>query len=120
LEVDLDGWVMESQRSSDNELKGRIITFTIFIISIVLIFLITSFNGLFLMAPPYGVTAYLATFARKNEFSKPVNFVMSYIFVIATTEILHSVLGFSIIVVLTNVIMVSAFISFTRFVVLNN
>jgi hypothetical protein len=67
------------------------------------------------MAPPYGVTAYLATFARKNEFSKPVNFVMSYIFVIATTEILHSVLGFSIIVVLTNVIMVSAFISFTRF-----
>jgi len=93
----------------------RIIDFVIFLVTISLIVGITSSTDLLLLAPRYGVTAYLATFVRKSEFSKPEGIVLSYTIVILTTEVLQYFYGRSALAVLLNVFIVSAFISFTRF-----
>jgi CBS-domain-containing membrane protein len=93
----------------------RIVDFVIFLVTISLIVGITSSTGLLLLAPPYGVTAYLATFVRKSEFSKPEGIVLSYTVVILSTEVLKYFYGHSALAVLFNVFIVSAFISFTRF-----
>lgn len=95
--------------------KRQVFDFAIFLLTISLIVVITSSNGLLLLAPPYGVTAYLATFVRGSEFSKPENIVLSYAAVILSTEVLQSLFGSSPLAVLLNVLIVSAFISFTRF-----
>jgi hypothetical protein len=76
---------------------------------------ITSFSGLLLLAPPYGVTAYLSTFMRESEFSKPESIVLSYLAVILSTEGFHFFYGYSVFALLLNVFVVSAFISFTKF-----
>ena len=107
-------------RESESKLgagsEGRhVVDFVIFLVTISLIVGITSSTGLLLLAPPYGVTAYLATFVRKSEFSKPEGIVLSYTIVILSTEVLKYFYGHSALAVLLNVVIVSAFISFTRF-----
>lgn len=103
------------QKEGSREARERLLDFGVFLSTISLIICITSSTGLLLLAPPYSVTAYLAIFERKSEFSSIEGVVLSYTVVIASTEVLRSLLGTSALVVLVSVFMVSAFVSITRF-----
>ncbi len=106
---------LESKYELERVNRNHIVNFIVFMLTIIIIVVITSSSGLLLLAPPYAVTAYLATFVRKSKFSKPDGIIFSYIVVIVSTEILQSLLGGSVLAVLLNVFIVSAFISFTKF-----
>lgn len=95
--------------------RARSINFMVYCLTISLIIGITYASGLLLLAPPYGVTAYLATFERRSRFSTPENIVASYAVVIVSTEVLQSLYGHSAIAILLNVLIVSVFISFTTY-----
>ncbi|PSN93183.1 hypothetical protein B9Q06_12610 [Candidatus Marsarchaeota G2 archaeon ECH_B_2] len=93
----------------------RVGDFIVFVCCALIILFVTFHRGVFLLAPPYDVTAYLVVFERQSKFSKPTSAVFSYIIVIVTSVTLHLLLGDGIISLTLNVLMVAAFISFTRF-----
>ncbi|MGC8608542.1 MAG: hypothetical protein ACP5UV_01580 [Thermoplasmata archaeon] len=77
--------------------------------------LISFRKNFFVLAPPYAVTAYLVTMDPKGKYSRAENIALSYIIVIITTEILHFLLGFSYIPLIINVLIVSIFISYSKY-----
>jgi hypothetical protein len=91
----------------------KLIDFAFYVITVIIIILISSFNALFLLAPPYAVTAYLIIFEHGGKFSKKKSVLFSYLFVIFSSEFIHLALGISPLYMTANVIIVSAFISFT-------
>src|SRR5579875_3339042 len=95
--------------------SSRVVDFIVFVCCVFTILFVTFHRGVFLLAPPYDVTAYLVVFEKKSKFSKPTSTVFSYVIVIVTSAILHLLLGDSIISLTLNVLIVAAFISFTRF-----
>jgi hypothetical protein len=76
---------------------------------------VTSFSGLLLLAPPYGDTTHIATYTKRSEFSEPQDYVVSCL---RDSHNGDSAYGARVNIVsilnLVNVILVSAFISFTR------
>lgn len=75
----------------------------------------TLLPGSVLIAPPYAVTAYLMVFDRGQRYARPRNIVVSYLFVLASSEVFAVALGVTILALLLNVLTVSVFISFTPF-----
>lgn len=93
----------------------RSVDFIAFVCVSLIILFVTFHRGVFLLAPPYDVTAYLVVFEKESKFSKPTSVVFSYVMVIVTSTILHFLLGVGIISLTLNVLIVAAFIAFTRF-----
>jgi CBS-domain-containing membrane protein len=93
----------------------RLFNFIMFLCCSLIIVFVTFHRGIFLLAPPYDVTAYLVLFETKSKFSKPNSVILSYIIVIITSLLLHYLVGESIVSLTLNVSIVAAFISFTRF-----
>ncbi|MGC8558531.1 MAG: HPP family protein [Nitrososphaeria archaeon] len=94
---------------------SRVVEYLIFVSCTVAILLVTLDRNLFLLAPPYAVTAYLMIFEHRVKFSKPSSVLVSYIAVIAVTAILHFAFGQSELSLAASVLLVSTFISFTKF-----
>ncbi|MEM0121052.1 MAG: HPP family protein [Thermoprotei archaeon] len=95
--------------------RARVIDFTMFVLCTLIILFVTLRRGVFLIAPPYDVSAYLVIFEKQSRFSKPTSTVFSYIAVIVSSLILHYTLGDSVVSLALNVLIVAAFISFTRY-----
>lgn len=98
-----------------NSSKKFHIRHILFLTLFVIIVMISFERKFFVLAPPYAVTAYLVTMDPKGKYSKTENIAFSYLLVIFTTEILHFLLGFSYIPLLINVIVISIFISYTKY-----
>lgn len=96
-------------------IRKRIVNFLLYLGFISLIVIGASFDNLFLVAPPYAVSLYLTTFESKSKFSRKKNIIISYSFVIVTTELIHVIMGIGTIPLLVNLILVSAFISFSGY-----
>jgi len=94
---------------------SKIVEYLIFVSCTIIILLITLDRNLFLLAPPYAVTAYLMIFERRVKFSKTSSVLVSYIAVIVVTTILHFAFGRSEFSLALSIILMSAFISFTKF-----
>lgn len=84
-----------------------------FLACVSLLILITSDFSL-LLAPPYAVTLYLIIYDSGGKYSSQTAIAISYLFVLATTEILHIFLGVSEFSLILNVIVVGLFISLSR------
>jgi hypothetical protein len=95
--------------------QEQVVDFIIFFITMSVVATVAVYTHLLLLAPPLGVTVYLATLARRSDASRPEVVAGSYAFVMASTLVLQTVLGFSTVTAVTNVLLVSAFIFFTRF-----
>ena len=93
----------------------RVTDFLFFVVCSLVIIFATSRRGVFLLAPPYDVTAYLVLFEKNSKFSKPTSVAVSYAMVILSTLVLHSLLGNTAISLTLNVLLVAAFISATGF-----
>ena len=79
--------------SSDKLHKA--IDFIFYTITVIIIISISSINSLFLIAPPYAVTAYLIIFEHGGKYSKKKSVFVSYLFVIFSSELIHLMLGIS-------------------------
>ena len=79
------------------------------------IIIITAEPGVFLLAPPYAVSAYLVIFERNTKYARPQCIASSYLLVIGSSELIHVVIGISLSALLLNVVVVSAFITFTKY-----
>lgn len=95
--------------------KEKAIEFLVYTIAILVIIAISSYDSLFLLAPPYAVTAYLMIFENRSKFSKRSYVAISYLFVIFSSEIIHLTLGISPYFMALNVVIVSLFISYSKF-----
>ncbi len=94
---------------------ARVFRYLLFVACALVILLVTLNRRLFLLAPPYDVTAYLMIFERGVKFSRPTSVIVSYLVVISVTALLQFTLGQSELSLTASVLLVSAFISFTRF-----
>ena len=102
-------------KASEFIVKKRILSFLLYLAFMSIIVVGSSFDNLFLVAPPYAVSLYLITFESKSKFSKRKNIIFSYSFVILTTELIHVILGIGTLPLLVNLIVVSVFISFSGY-----
>jgi CBS-domain-containing membrane protein len=93
----------------------RILDFGFFVLCTIIIVSITYRRGVFLLAPPYDVTAYLVLFEKTSKFSRPLSVGLSYVAVIVSTLILHTLIGDNIVSLTLNVLFVAAFISSTKY-----
>lgn len=98
---------------TDSDRFYKVIDFVFYVITVIIIIWISSFDAFFLLAPPYAVSAYLIIFEHGGKFSKKKSVLFSYLFVIFSSEFIHLTLGISPLYMAANVIIVSAFISFT-------
>lgn len=96
-----------------SEKKQKAIDFIFYTASVLIIIWISSYKSFFLLAPPYAVTAYLIIFEHGGKFSKKKSVVLSYLFAIFSSELIHVTLGISPVFMALNVIAVSGFIAFT-------
>ena len=96
-------------------IRKRILSYILFLTFITIIVIGSSFDNLFLVAPPYAVSLYLIILESKSKFSNKKNIIFSYSFVILTTEVIHVIIGIGTISLLINLILVSIFISFSKF-----
>ena len=106
---------MDLSRISDFIIRKRILSFLLYLTFISIIVIGSSYDDLFLVAPPYAVSLYLITFESKSKFSRKKNIIFSYSFVILTTELIHVIMGIGTLPLLLNLILVSTFISFSKF-----
>lgn len=93
----------------------KAIGFLFYTATLLIIIAISSYGSLFLLAPPYAVSAYLMIFESKSKFSRKSFVAVSYIFVILSSEIIHISLGISLYSMALNVIIVSLFVSYSRY-----
>ena len=100
---------------NNSEKLHKAIEFIFYTITVIIIISISSINSLFLIAPPYAVTAYLIIFEHGGKYSKKKSVLVSYLFVIFSSELIHLTLGISPVYMTVNVIVVSAFISVTDY-----
>ncbi|WP_188595787.1 HPP family protein [Thermocladium modestius] len=96
-------------------MRSRFLYFAEYMAAVSAILAMSANNKVFLLAPPYAVSAYLVLFERNTKFSKPSGLAVSYGFAIASSEALHALLGPSIASMTINVFAVSAFIMLTEY-----
>ena len=84
---------MDLSRISAFIIRKRILSFLLYLAFISIIVIGSSYDDLFLVAPPYAVSLYLITFESKSKFSRKKNIILSYSFVILTTELIHVIMG---------------------------
>jgi CBS-domain-containing membrane protein len=101
--------------SSEIASRMRWIKYTLFLGLFFIIIIVTAEPGVFLLAPPYAVSAYLVIFERNTRYARPQSIASSYLLVIGSSELFHLTIGISLAALLLNVVVVSAFITFTKY-----
>lgn len=92
---------------------ARFLLFLVLFLAIVGV--IASSPGVFLIAPPYAVTAYLIVFGPRERYAQPRNIVASYLVVLGSSAAFESVLGIGLVALALNVAVVALFIAFSGF-----
>ncbi|MFG1414589.1 MAG: hypothetical protein AAE986_00300 [Thermoplasmataceae archaeon] len=87
---------------------------TYLIIFAVIVSLIT-IRGNYILAPPYAVSAYLVVFQRNTKYASRKSLMSTYLLVIISSDIIHLALGAALDGLILNVIIISAFITFSEF-----
>jgi CBS-domain-containing membrane protein len=103
------------ESTSKNHKHVRFERFSLFLVVFTIMMTVIAVQKNFLLAPPYAVSAYLLIFERESRFSRPENIAVSYVFVIISSEVIHLILGIDITALMLNMLIVSAFISFTKY-----
>ena len=102
---------METVVATRRSLVGFSLYLAIFL---AIVGVILAFKSL-LIAPPYAVSAYLIVFDRESKYARSRNIVVSYLFVIASSEAFTLVLGVTDLALVLNVLVVSVFITVTPY-----
>lgn len=103
------------EKTSKILMHVRLKKFFLFLVVFSIMMMVISVQKSFLLAPPYAVSAYLLIFERESKFSRPENIAVSYVFVIISSEVFHLTLGTDLTALMLNMLIVSAFISFTKY-----
>ncbi len=91
------------------------IRYAVFLAVLLLLLGITSALRGLLLAPAFAATAYLAVFTPETKYNRPLGIVLSYLVVVASTEVFELVLGVTLLALVLNVILVSLFITVSPF-----
>ncbi len=106
----------ESNRTSPGDrIVSKIRDYIVFLALLGAIFSLITIRGNYILAPPYAVSAYLVVFQRNTKYSSRQSLAATYTLVILSSDTLHFILGESIIGMVLNVVIVSAFVTFTNF-----
>lgn len=104
-----------STNSSRLILSDRVRDYFGFLIILAVILSLISLRGNFLLAPPYAVSAYLIVFEHGTKYSDWKSLTATYLLVIAGSDIMHVLFRSNLYGMVFNLILVSAFITFTGF-----
>ena len=98
----------------DNLRPEEVKNYIIFLLILAVIFSLTSIRGDYILAPPYDVSAYIVVFQRNTKYSNRKSLIATYTIVILSSDALHFLLGESLVGMILNVLIVSAFVTFTN------
>ncbi|MEM0135117.1 MAG: HPP family protein [Thermoplasmatales archaeon] len=101
--------------SRTDESVSRLRDYFFYLVIFMAIISIISVRRSYVLAPPYAVSAYLIVFQRKTRYSKRWSIAFSYLFVILSSYAIHILLAQSLAGMLVNVVLISAFITFSGF-----
>lgn len=93
---------------------GKVRDYIVFLAILGVIFSLMTIRGNYILAPPYAVSAYLIVFQRNTRYSSRQSLIATYTLVILSSDILHFLLGESLAGMVINVVIVSAFVTFTN------
>ena len=107
--------MMETHRHIFQNIPQRdnIRDYLIFLSILSVIFSLIAIRGDFILAPPYAVSAYLLVFQKDSGYSKRKCLIATYLVVIASSDLLHLLLLGGLAGIIIDVIVVSAFTTFT-------
>ncbi len=91
----------------------KVKNYVVFLLIFAVIFLLVAIKGNYILAPPYAVSAYLVVFQRNTKYSSRESLIATYALVILSSDAFHFLLGESIFGMIINVLIVSAFVTFT-------
>jgi hypothetical protein len=100
-------------KEDDAPLSDKIKDYVIYLIIFAVIVSLITIRGNYILAPPYAVSAYLVVFQRNTKYSSRKSLMSTYLLVIITSDIIHLALGAAFDGLILNVIIISAFITFT-------
>lgn len=103
----------EKTKKSDQYAKVR--DYILYLIILAVILLFTTIRGDYILAPPYAVSAYIVVFQRNTKYASRRSIAVSYLLIIISSDIMHLVLGAGFFGLILNVLIISAFITFTKF-----
>ncbi|MEM0156230.1 MAG: HPP family protein [Thermoplasmataceae archaeon] len=95
--------------------SDKVKNYLIFLAILSAIFSLIAIRGNYILAPPYAVSAYLIVFQRDPKYSGKKSLLVTYVLVIGTSDIIHILIGTGLVEIVVNVLIVSAFITFTDF-----
>ncbi len=98
----------------DNFRSENVKNYLVFLLILAVIFSLVAIRGSFILAPPYAVSAYLVVFQRNTKYSSRESLIATYAIVILSSDAFHFLLGESLIGMILNVLIVSAFVTFTN------
>jgi hypothetical protein len=108
--------VNETKEDADNPtIYDKLKDYIIFLTILTVILSLIAIRGDYILAPPYAVSAYLVVFQRNTKYASRKSLLATYLLVIITSDIIHIVLGTGLDGLILNVIIISAFITFTEF-----
>lgn len=93
-------------------IKGKLREYLVYLVIVGVIFSFLILRRDYLLAPPYAVSAYLVVFQRKSVSRRTLT--ASYLMVVLTADLIHLTLGPSIAGMVVNVVVISAFITFSE------
>ncbi|MCL4451421.1 MAG: HPP family protein [Candidatus Thermoplasmatota archaeon] len=105
---------MNELKEDDAPLSDKIKDYVIYLIIFAVIVSLITIRGNYILAPPYAVSAYLVVFQRNTKYSSRKSLMSTYLLVIITSDIIHLALGAALDGLILNVIIISAFITFTE------
>ena len=98
----------------DNLKLEKVKDYLVFLMILAAIFSLTAIRGDYILAPPYAVSAYLVVFQKKTKYSSRESLFATYGVVILSSDAFHFLLGQSLFGMILNVLIVSAFVTFTN------
>ena len=108
--------VNKLKENTDNPpILRKIKDYVIYLIILAVIISLITIRGNYILAPPYAVSAYILVFQRNTKYASRKSLVATYLLVITTSDIIHLVLGTGLDGLVLNVIVISAFITFSEF-----
>ena len=98
----------------DNLRPEEVKNYIFFLLILAVIFSLISIRGDYILAPPYAVSAYIVVFQRNTKYSNRKSLIATYAIVILSSDAFHFLLGESLVGMILNVLIVSAFVTFTN------
>ncbi len=101
------------QKLTNKITPKRMEEYLVYLAILAAIFSLITIRGNYILAPPYAVSAYLIVFQKGTKYASRASLLATYSLVIVSSDLLHMVFGASLNGIIVNVIIVSAFITFT-------